>query len=94
MSAGTTGTTGTTALTRWQANALLLLAALIWGSAFVPQVWGMDSLGPLAFTSARFALGALVVAPLAWPGVNGACCGAPAMRPLPPMRAGWACWAC
>ncbi len=51
---------------RLQANALLLLAALIWGSAFIGQVWGMDSMGPLTFTGLRFALGALVVAPLAW----------------------------
>ena len=53
-------------LSRLQANALLLLAALIWGSAFVGQVWGMAGVGPLTFTGARFALGALVVAPLAW----------------------------
>ena len=52
---------------RLQANALLLLAALIWGSAFVAQVWGMDGgLARLAFTAACFALGALVVAPLTW----------------------------
>jgi drug/metabolite transporter (DMT)-like permease len=53
-------------MSRLQANALLLLAALIWGSAFVGQVQGMDGLGPLMFTSLRFALGALVVLPLAW----------------------------
>ena len=51
---------------RLQANALLLLAALIWGSAFVGQAWGMDSMGPLTFTGLRFVLGAAVVAPLAW----------------------------
>ena len=51
---------------RLQANAVLLLAAMIWGSAFVGQVWGMASVGPLSFTALRFALGALVVAPLAW----------------------------
>ncbi len=49
-----------------QANALLLLAALIWGSAFVGQVQGMAGVGPLSFTALRFLLGALVVAPLAW----------------------------
>ena len=49
-----------------QANGLLLLAAMIWGSAFVGQVWGMASVGPMSFTALRFALGALVVAPLAW----------------------------
>jgi drug/metabolite transporter (DMT)-like permease len=51
---------------RLKANALLLLAALIWGSAFVGQAWGMADVGPLTFTGLRFVLGALVVAPLAW----------------------------
>jgi drug/metabolite transporter (DMT)-like permease len=51
---------------RWQADALLLLVAALWGLAFVPQAWGMDDLGPMTFTGLRFALGALVVAPLAW----------------------------
>lgn len=53
-------------MSRIQANALLLLAAVIWGSAFVGQVIGMDGLGPLSFTGLRFLLGAAVVAPLAW----------------------------
>ena len=35
------------------------------GAAFVPQAWGMEHLGPMAFTGLRFALGALVVAALA-----------------------------
>ena len=51
---------------RLRANALLLLAALIWGSAFVGQSVGMASIGPLAFTGLRFLLGAAVVAPFAW----------------------------
>ena len=54
------------ARSRLRSDALLLLAALIWGSAFVPQVIGMAHVGPLTFTATRFALGALVVAPLAW----------------------------
>lgn len=53
-------------MSRLKANALLLLAALIWGSAFVGQALGMAGVGPLGFTSVRFVLGALVVAPLAW----------------------------
>lgn len=53
-------------MSRLQANGLLLLAALIWGSAFVGQVQGMAGVGPFSFTSLRFGLGALVVAPLAW----------------------------
>lgn len=53
-------------MTRWQADGLLLAVAAIWGLAFVPQAWGMENLGPMSFTGLRFALGALVVAPLAW----------------------------
>jgi drug/metabolite transporter (DMT)-like permease len=53
-------------MSRLRANGLLLLAALIWGSAFVGQALGMAGVGPLTFTSVRFVLGALVVAPLAW----------------------------
>lgn len=46
-----------------QTNALLLLVAIIWGSAFVAQRLGMDSIGPLLFSGLRFILGALVVLP-------------------------------
>lgn len=53
-------------LTRARSNLLLLLVALIWGSAFVAQAIGTRSLGPFMFTGLRFALGALVVAPFAW----------------------------
>lgn len=53
-------------MTRWQANAVLLGVALIWGSAFVAQAQAMAHLGPMAFTGVRFLLGAAVVAPLAW----------------------------
>ncbi len=48
-----------------KADLLLLLTALIWGSAFVAQRVGMESMGPMLFTGARFALGALVILPLA-----------------------------
>ena len=53
-------------MTRVQANLVLLLTALIWGSAFIAQNWGMAGVGPLLFTGVRFLIGALVVAPLAW----------------------------
>ena len=53
-------------MSRLRANALLLLAALIWGSAFVGQAQGMAGVGPLTFTGLRFVLGTLVVLPLAW----------------------------
>ena len=53
-------------MTRWQANAVLVLVAAIWGSAFVAQNRAMEHMGPMAFTGLRFLLGALVVLPLAW----------------------------
>jgi len=53
-------------MSRLQANLLLTLIALIWGSAFVAQARGMELVGPLQFTGVRFLIGALVVAPLAW----------------------------
>ncbi len=52
-------------MSRIQANLLLTLVALIWGSAFVAQNKGMADVGPLLFTGVRFLIGALVVLPLA-----------------------------
>lgn len=52
-------------MTRLQANLLLTLVALIWGSAFVAQSRGMADVGPLLFTGVRFLIGATVVLPLA-----------------------------
>lgn len=43
---------------------LLLLAATIWGAAFVAQSVGMDYMGPLSFNGARFLLGGMVLLPL------------------------------
>jgi drug/metabolite transporter (DMT)-like permease len=51
-------------MTRIRADALLLLCALIWGSAFVAQRQAA-SVSPVLFVCARFALSALVIAPLA-----------------------------
>lgn len=45
---------------------LLLLAAAIWGFAFVAQVQGMAHVGPFTFNGTRFALGALSLLPLWW----------------------------
>ncbi len=53
-------------MSRMTANLLLLIAAVVWGAAFVAQSTAMDSMGPLAFTGFRFALAALSVAPFAW----------------------------
>ncbi len=73
-------------LTRLQSGGLLLLAALIWGSAFVGQSLGMAGVGPLTFTGVRFALGAFVVLPLAWRERAQLQAGG---RPLSPHDAGW-----
>ncbi|OGB28781.1 MAG: permease [Burkholderiales bacterium RIFCSPLOWO2_12_FULL_61_40] len=53
-------------MSRIRANLLLMLVALIWGSAFVAQSQGMAHVGPMAFTGVRFLIGALVVSPLMW----------------------------
>lgn len=46
-------------------NILLLIAAVIWGAAFVFQRTGMEDIGPIAFNAARTTLSALAVAPVA-----------------------------
>ncbi len=52
---------------RRKANLVLLLAAAIWGFAFVAQRVGMRHVGPLAFNGIRFGLGAAALVPfLAW----------------------------
>lgn len=45
------------------ASAALLLAAIIWGFAFVAQSVGMDHVGPFTFQSTRYILGALTLVP-------------------------------
>ena len=47
-------------------NVLLMLAALIWGSAFVAQSVGMDYLGPFSFNCVRSFMGSLVLLPVIW----------------------------
>jgi drug/metabolite transporter (DMT)-like permease len=47
-----------------RANLLLLLAAGIWGFAFVAQKSGMEHVGPFTFNGLRFALGSLTLLPL------------------------------
>ncbi len=49
-----------------KADAVLLLAAAIWGAAFVAQRAAMQDMGPLGFNGIRFALGALVLLPIIW----------------------------
>lgn len=47
-----------------RADLLMLITAVIWGSAFVAQRMGMDSIGPYLYSGLRFALGTLVLLPL------------------------------
>lgn len=54
------------AMSRSQANLLMLVAALIWGTTFVAQRLGMAHIGPFTYTGIRFLLGALCIMPLAW----------------------------
>ncbi|MBR6915038.1 MAG: EamA family transporter, partial [Clostridia bacterium] len=46
-------------------NGLLLLTAIIWGTAFVFQRVGMDSVSPITFNAARMAVSAVLLAPVA-----------------------------
>lgn len=43
---------------------LCLLAAIIWGFAFVAQVVGMDTIGPYTFNGIRFLIGSITLLPL------------------------------
>lgn len=47
-------------------NALLFLAAMIWGAAFVSQRIGMESIEPITFNAARMTLSAVLVGALAF----------------------------
>lgn len=48
---------------RLRANLLLLLAAVIWGFAFVAQRTGMEHVGPFTFNATRFFVGGIVLIP-------------------------------
>ena len=44
---------------------VLVLASVIWGTAFVAQTTGMEFIGPLTFTNMRFLIGGVIVLPFA-----------------------------
>jgi drug/metabolite transporter (DMT)-like permease len=50
----------------YASDLILLLAAVIWGFAFVAQRVGMDHVGPFTYTGVRFALGTVVLLPFLW----------------------------
>jgi drug/metabolite transporter (DMT)-like permease len=53
-------------MTRFKADALLVLAAAIWGLAFVFQKSAMTYIGPATMVAARTTIAVIVLAPLAW----------------------------
>lgn len=52
-------------MNRLRADFLLLLTAIIWGTAFIAQKDANQSMGPVLFVGARFLLSALMLLPLA-----------------------------
>ncbi len=48
------------------AELLLVLAAIVWGFAFVAQKAGMEDLGPMAFNGIRFIIGSISLIPIIW----------------------------
>ncbi len=55
---------------KFRGNLLLLLAAAIWGSAFVAQSVGMDYIEPFTFNGIRQIIAAVVLVPVAYIFVN------------------------
>lgn len=49
---------------KYRSGLMLLLAAFIWGTAFVAQSVGMDFVGPHTFGGIRFTLGGIVLLPV------------------------------
>ena len=67
-----------------KADLLMVLTAAIWGSTFVAQQLGMDSVGPFTYTGLRMLIGVLLIAPLwRWRG------GPFASLPVQPSRGLW-----
>lgn len=72
-----------------RANLLLLLAAIIWGLAFVAQRIGAQYLGSFSFNGIRFALGSLSLLPLLWFSRNNATpCLPSGTKPVNPIPGG------
>lgn len=63
-----------------RADILLLLAAAIWGFAFVAQRAGMEHVGPFTFNGARFLLGAFALLPFIGRAARAGLGSAPAWR--------------
>ena len=48
----------------------LIVASIIWGTAFVAQTTGMEFIGPLTFTNMRFLIGGIIVLPFVFYEIN------------------------
>ncbi|WP_314226171.1 EamA family transporter [Tepidimonas sp.] len=82
------------AASTWKTGLLMLLTAAIWGSTFVAQQLGMDSVGPFTYTAARLMLGLALIAPLWWRrgahrgGYAVGAAGSAPLRPAPALATG------
>ncbi len=70
-------------MSRYSANALLLLAGAIWGFTFVAQQTAMEDVGPFTFIALRFLVASIVVLPFA---LRESAQGKSGDTPLPPLR--------
>jgi len=52
-------------LSRFVANCLMCITAIVWGATFIAQKTGMETIGPMGFTFARYLIGAGVILPFA-----------------------------
>lgn len=62
-------------------TAVLVVATLVWGLAFIAQKTAMDAMGPLTFIAARYLIGGLAILPLAFVETR--------RRPTPVSRRDW-----
>jgi drug/metabolite transporter (DMT)-like permease len=49
-----------------RADMLMLLTAMLWGSVFIAQHYGMEHIGPFSYSGSRFLLATVVLLPLFW----------------------------
>ena len=52
-------------MSRFAANCLMCITAIVWGATFVAQKNGMETIGPMGFTFGRYLIGAFVIVPFA-----------------------------
>ena len=52
-------------MSRFVANCLMCITAIVWGATFIAQKTGMETIGPMGFTFGRYLIGAAVIFPFA-----------------------------